>query len=253
MNSNVTVAELAARSLAAVGVFERLGIDYCCGGHRPLGDACREKGLDPDVVLRELDSASASGEAVDRDWASAKLQELVDHIVTRHHEYLKNELPLLAERLAKVFRIYNERYGPTLIGLPEVFGELRSELEMHMRKEEQILFPAIVAAERAVSSVGKIPPLPFGSFANPITMMEHEHDSAGQALSRIREITGNFALPDYACTTYRALMSGLQELERDLHLHIHLENNILFPRALQLEKPGTVHSFPNFFQDTETR
>jgi len=236
LESNQTVAEMAAQSLAAVGVFERLGIDYCCGGHRPLAEACREKGLDPEEVQRELGAAVASGKAVDRDWAAAPLRELAQHIVTKHHKYLKRELPMLSERLAKVYRIYNERYGPTLAGLPEVFEGLRSELESHMMKEERILFPAIASAEQAVATDGALPPLPFDTFASPISMMEAEHDGAGQALAQIRETTGGFAPPEYACTTYRALMGGLQELERDLHLHIHLENNILFPRTIELER-----------------
>ena len=233
--SSVTVAEIAASSLPAVRVFERLGIDYCCGGKRPLGEVCQEKGLDADAVQRELDAAASARESTDCDWKAAPLRELVDHIVGTHHEYLKREFQPLADRLEKVYRVYNERYGPTLTGLPEVYSGLRSELEMHMFKEERILFPAIVAAESAASSGAPLPRTPFGPLANPIGMMQAEHDSAGQALARIRTITGNFAIPDYACVTYRALMSGLQELEQDLHLHIHLENNILFPRATELE------------------
>jgi regulator of cell morphogenesis and NO signaling len=138
-------------------------------------------------------------------------------------------------RLDKVYRVYNQRYGPTLLGLPEVFAALRAELEMHMRKEEMILFPAVTAYEAAIQSGQALPPTPFGTVANPIHMMEAEHESAGQALAEIRRITAGFQLPEYACVTYRALMSGLDELERDLHLHIHLENNILFPRAQELE------------------
>lgn len=233
--SGVTVAEMAASSLPAVRVFERLGIDYCCGGKRPLGEVCREKGLDAEAVRRELEAAASARESTDRDWKTAPLRELVDHIIGTHHEYLKREFQPLADRLEKVYRVYNERYGPTLPGLPEVYSGLRSELEMHMFKEERILFPAIVAAESAASCGAPLPRTPFGPFANPIGMMQAEHDSAGQALARIRTITGNFAIPDYACVTYRALMSGLQELEQDLHLHIHLENNILFPRATELE------------------
>jgi regulator of cell morphogenesis and NO signaling len=134
-----------------------------------------------------------------------------------------------------VYRVYNQRYGPTLTGLPEVFASLKAELELHIQKEERILFPAITACEVAAASGQPLPRTPFGTVSNPIHMMEHEHESAGQALSQIREITNNFEVPDYACVTYRALMSGLDELERDLHLHIHLENNILFPRAESLE------------------
>ncbi len=236
MESSVTVADIAASSLAAVRVFERLGIDYCCGGKRPLAEVCREKGLDAGAVQQELDTAGKASEADARDWTTAPLRDLADHIVGTHHEYLKREFQPLADRLEKVYRVYNERYGSTLTGLPEVYAGLRSELEMHMFKEERILFPAIAAVEAAAAAGAPPPRTPFGPLSNPIGMMEAEHDSAGQALAQIREITGNFAIPDYACVTYRALMSGLQELEHDLHLHIHLENNILFPRATELER-----------------
>jgi regulator of cell morphogenesis and NO signaling len=122
------------------------------------------------------------------------------------------------------------------VGLPEVFAELRNELEGHLNKEETLLFPAIVAYERAAGANQPLPPTRFGTVANPIRVMEAEHESAGAALTSIREITGGFAIPEYACVTYRALMTGLQELEQDLHMHIHLENNILFPRAAELGK-----------------
>jgi regulator of cell morphogenesis and NO signaling len=230
-----TVAEIAAGSLAAVRVFEKHGIDYCCGGKRPLADVCRENGYDAAAIERELDAALNGPTAAERDWNTAPLGELIRHIVGAHHEYLRRELPAVQARLDKVYRVYTQRYGPTLIGLPEVFAALRSELEMHLQKEEQILFPAIAAYEAAVESGQPAPRTPFGAFANPIHMMEAEHDSAGNALAKIREITDNFHLPEYACVTYRALMSGLDELERDLHMHIHLENNILFPRAQRLE------------------
>ncbi len=231
----VTVAEIAANSLAAVRVFEKYGIDYCCGGKRPLADVCREKGQDAQAIQRDLDAALAGTEASIRDWNTAPLAELVEHIVTTHHEYLRRELPAIETRLEKVYRVYNQRYGPTLTGLPEVYAGLRAELELHIRKEEMILFPAIVASEAAVHAGRPLPRTPFGKVSNPIHMMEAEHESAGEALGKIREITRDFELPEYACVTYRALMSGLDELERDLHMHIHLENNILFPRAEQLE------------------
>jgi regulator of cell morphogenesis and NO signaling len=235
LSENTTVAELAANSLAAVRVFERLGIDYCCGGKRPLADVCKDKGYDPDLVGGELDAANAAPAAPERDWNTAPLSELIQHIVSTHHEYLRRELPAVQTRLDKVYRVYNERYGPTLPGLPEVFAGLRAELEMHIRKEEMMLFPAIAAGEAAVNSGRPLPRTPFGTVANPIHMMEVEHESAGEALANIREITGDFRLPENACVTYKALMSGLDELERDLHMHIHLENNILFPRAQRLE------------------
>ena len=236
LDSSVTVADIAAGSLAAVRVFERLGIDYCCGGKRPLAEVCGEKGLDAEDVQRELDAAASAPDAAGRDWTTAPMRDLVAHIVSTHHEYLRRELPPLTDRLAKVYRVYNERYGPTLIGLPDVLAGLRSELEMHTLKEERILFPAIVAAEAAAEAWRPLPANPFGSVRNPVRMMEMEHESAGRALAEIRTITRDFEIPDYACVTYRALMSGLEELEKDLHVHIHLENNILFPRAVEFER-----------------
>ena len=226
---------MAANSLAAVRVFEKLGIDYCCGGKRPLAEVCREKGYDAQAVERELEAAAEGTPEVGADWNTASLDELVRHIVGTHHEYLRRELPAIQMRLDKVYRVYNERYGPTLAGLPQVFADLRAELEKHTRKEEMILFPAIAAYEAAEQSGQPLPVAPFETVANPIHMMEAEHDSAGRALTEIRKITRDFELPEYACVTYRALMSGLQDLERDLHVHIHLENNILFPRAQKLE------------------
>ena len=230
-----TVAELAAMSLGAVRIFEKYGIDYCCGGKRRLEEACRRNGQDTEVLLQELVAAFHSQPAPEYDWKSAPLGALIEHIVAVHHEYLRRELPAIQARLDKVYRVYNQRYGPTLEGLPEVFAELRAELEPHIQKEEAILFPAIRAIEWAADSGMPLPKMPFGNIANPIRMMETEHDHAGSALQKIREITRNFEPPDYACVTYRALMSGLAELEADLHMHIHLENNVLFRRADQLE------------------
>ncbi|MGH9633071.1 MAG: iron-sulfur cluster repair di-iron protein [Bryobacteraceae bacterium] len=232
---NLTVRDIAANSLAAVRVFEKLGIDYCCGGSRPLADVCREKGFDTSAVQSELNAAMAGMQSADHDWGTAPLTELIGHIVRTHHEYLLRELPAIQTRLEKVYRVYNQRYSPALIGLPEVFKSLRAELELHLRKEEKILFPAIAAYEAAARAGQPLPAKPFGAFSNPIRMMEVEHESTGEALAAIREITRDFEVPDYACVTYRALMSGLDELERDLHMHIHLENNILFPRAEKLE------------------
>lgn len=234
-SENLTVAEIAKTSLAAVRVFEKYGIDYCCGGKRPLAVVCREKGRDADAVQHELDAAMAGAPAPERDWNTAPLADLVQHIVSTHHDYLRSELPAIQVRLDKVYQVYNQRYGPTLTGLPDVYEALRSELELHIRKEELMLFPAIVANEKAMNTGTPAPPTCFGTVSAPIHVMESEHESAGAALVRIREITNNFELPDYACVTYRALMSSLDELERDLHLHIHLENNILFPRAERLE------------------
>ena len=233
--NDVTVREIAANSLAAVRIFEKYGIDYCCGGKRPLHEVCRDKGYDFETLESELDAAMSAQPAAACDWSVAPLRGLIAHIVTTHHEYLRRELPAIHTRLEKVLRVYNQRYGPTLIGLPEVFSELRTELAIHIRKEEMVLFPTIAVYETAIRSGQPLPSMPFGPVSNPIQMMEEEHERAGEALAKIRRITRDFEVPDCACVTYRALMSGLDELERDLHMHIHLENNILFPRAQKLE------------------
>ncbi len=228
------VGEVAANSFPAVQVFEDYGIDYCCGGNQSIGDACRQKGIDSGALLEALRDRVAGSGSDGQNWQTAPLAELIDHIVAKHHEYLKLELPRLEQRLNAVYRAHRDKDDGRLARLPEIFFLMKDELELHMHKEEGMLFPAIEHAERA-ANVGWRTELPFGSLANPVRVMLAEHDSAGDALSQIRSTTRNYELPPYACNTYRALFQGLEELERDLHLHIHLENNILFPRALALE------------------
>jgi regulator of cell morphogenesis and NO signaling len=230
---NTTVRDLAASSIDAVRVFEKYSIDYCCGGKRPLDEVCREKGLDTQAVLRELSEARVRPSGEDR--ARTSLANLIAHIVSSHHEYLKRELPALSLRMAKVSAAHGQD-SAILAELAGTFEGLRTELEMHLRKEEMILFPAIERYEACVKAGVSAPPLPFGAMQNPIGMMEHEHDAAGAALAKIRELTNGYAVPAHACITYRALFEGLRELESDLHQHIHLENNILFPRAIEMER-----------------
>ena len=229
MMNRQTVGEIAAEAPASVRVFEKYKIDYCCGGKRPLEEVCRERGISPDAVLAEVEQAAAR--PTERDWSQAPLSELIHHIVSTHHEYLKAELPALDARLARVIQAHGAAHGDMLKSLQWVFNGVRDELLTHLRKEEVILFPAIEEAERAREEGRSPAPLPFGSLDNPIRMMMLEHDNAGEALSQMRNITGSYTLPADACGTFRALYSGLQEMEADLHQHIHLENNILFPRA----------------------
>ncbi|HNY40928.1 MAG TPA: iron-sulfur cluster repair di-iron protein [Bryobacteraceae bacterium] len=229
-----TLADVAALSLGAVRTLERYGLDYCCGGKRPFDEACLSKGLNPEAVLGEVERAQGAG-AQDRDWQTERLDVLVNHIVGTHHEYLKLELPALANRLAKVHSVHGPRDPEMLNRMVGVFGSLLAEMELHMHKEEAILFPFIEQYGRAETEGAPMPPVPFGSIANPIGVMESEHANAGDALGELRAMTKNYELPAYACTTVRTLYEGLQALEADLHVHIHLENNILFPRAIALE------------------
>lgn len=228
-----TVGEIAAQSLGAVKVFEKYGIDYCCGGKRSVEDVCREKGIDPAELNRALEQTAAAPDAT--DWNNATLRELIHHIVATHHEFLKLELPRLSERMRKVVAAHTSKDSATITELDSTFAGLRAELESHLGKEEHILFPAIERYETAFVRGLPLPPAPFGSIANPIAVMEREHDSAGAALLRIRELTRDFTVPEWACNTVRALWQGLAELEADTHRHIHLENNILHRRTLEME------------------
>ena len=222
-----TVGEIAAENPSAASVFEKHGIDYCCGGGRPFEAACREKGLSAGQILAEVEGARPAGEG--RDWTTAPLAELADHIVNTHHAYLRNALPALGQRLEKVIAAHGPNHGDSLLPLQNAFRGLVEELTAHMMKEEVILFPLIKRIEAGQ------PGSHCGSVNNPIRVMEYEHDSAANALREMRRVTGDYTLPQDACNTYRALFAGLREMETDLHLHIHLENNILFPRASERE------------------
>jgi regulator of cell morphogenesis and NO signaling len=212
-------------------VFEDLEIDYCCGGKRLLAEVCRERGIDPESLVETLtDIAAKSPQADASTWNSAPLAALCDDIQTTHHDYLRNELPRLSALIAKVVKAHGAHHGE-LAAVEATFSELRAELEPHMMKEECILFPSI----RYLENNGRAMQFPFGSLLNPIRVMVSEHDHAGDALARIRELTRSYAVPPGACNTYRVMLESLAELERDMHVHVHKENNILFPRAAELE------------------
>jgi regulator of cell morphogenesis and NO signaling len=235
MTTTTTLAEVAAKSLGAVRTLESHGLDYCCGGKQLFDEACLAKGISPESVMQEIEQVQGAN-TPERNWQTAPLGELVKHIVATHHEYLKLELPALASRMEKVHEVHGARDPENLNRMADLFGSLRQEMEMHMHKEEVILFPFIEQYGQAAAQGQPMPPVPFGSIANPIAMMEREHVGAGDALGEIRALTHDYRLPPYACSTVRALYEGLQALEADLHVHIHLENNILFPRSIALER-----------------
>ena len=211
-------------------VFEQHGIDYCCGGNRPLEEACSKGKIDAQAVLAELtEVVSKDGSQLQEDFSAKSLTEMCDAIVATHHAYLKRELPRLTQLVDKVASVHGDQHQ-WLNSLKASYDQLRDELNPHMFKEEQILFPAI----RTIEQSGQVPTFPFGSVDNPIRMMEHEHDVAGHALRDIRAASSDFALPEGGCNTFRAMLDGLRELEADLHGHIHKENNILFPQASRL-------------------
>jgi regulator of cell morphogenesis and NO signaling len=225
-----TVGAIVASRPALSRVFEAAGIDYCCGGKKTLASACREKGLDVNSIIAALEPNDVEGEESFVDAASMSLAELADHIEQTHHAYLRNELPRLMKLTQKVATVHgnNDR---RLQSVHEALVAFASELSSHMMKEEMILFPFIRRLEASNS------PVEFhcGSVANPIRQMEHEHQDAGDALAKLRELTDDYTPPDWACNTYRAMLDALAQLERDMHQHVHKEDNVLFPKALERE------------------
>ncbi len=229
-----TVREIALEQPSSIRVFEQFGIDYCCGGRKPLAEACVAGKLEVDTVIAALEAAAKTAAPIARNWSQASLESLSGHIVATHHAYVKKELPRLAELAIKVVA----RHGATKTELPviqAILARLDAELNQHLAKEESILFPYIVGLERAIADGSAKPHGCFGTVANPIAMMTQEHDAAGILLAEMRQLSHNFAVPADGCPTYHAFYDGLKDFERDLHQHIHLENNILFPRAIDLE------------------
>jgi regulator of cell morphogenesis and NO signaling len=229
-----TLGAIVGANYQAAAVLERYGLDFCCGGKRTLEEACAQRRVDPASVEGELGGLAghplSAGEP-DSSWDPA---ELTVHIVRRHHAYVRDQIPVIGRHLAKLARVHGDRH-PELHSVAVHFGQIAADLQMHMVKEEEILFPYIRALSTALTQGTPAPPDMFGTVRNPIRMMEAEHQSAGNELEAVRRLTGNFTLPEDACATYRVCFAELEAFDRDLRLHIHLENNILFPKALSLE------------------
>jgi regulator of cell morphogenesis and NO signaling len=204
----------------ATRVFSRHAIDYCCGGGRPLQEACEEKGLDTEALLGEVEEELETSDVLEESWDEAPLNDIIEHILAAYHAPLAEELPRLASMARKVLAVHGDKDRERLSEILDVYLGLKADLEQHMAKEEQILFPLIQSGQGALAN-------------GPISVMEREHDSAATALRRLRELTNDYEVPKEACNTWRALWHGLAALEESLHRHIHLENNILFPRALK--------------------
>lgn len=229
-----TVAEIVTENIATAAVFKRNGIDFCCGGKVKLEDICQKNHIDAKVVVEQLnkviDEPSKQKEDNPDNWS---LTELVDHIIAKHHAYIKENMPLILEFADKVAQVHGDG-APEVIEVASLAHGLSDELLPHMMKEEMMLFPYIKQLDENQQGT-PFQRAPFGTVNNPISMMEAEHDSAGEKLTRLHELTSAYQPPEWACNTYRALYHMLQEFENDLHIHIHLENNILFPKASALE------------------
>jgi len=239
LDSSRTVREIALEMPSATRVFEKLGIDYCCGGGKKLEQACQQANLAVEKVLTDLEQAEKSRAARGengRDWSREPLAEVIGEILKKPHAYVKAEIPRLTGLAEKVAGKHGEKH-PETIRVNELFTDLANELTMHLMKEEMVLFPYVIRLEEAiVANEPVLPPSCFGTVQNPIAMMVTEHDGAGNILRQLRETTGDYNLPEDACTSYRTLYNGLIEFEADLHQHIHMENNILFPRAIAMEQ-----------------
>jgi regulator of cell morphogenesis and NO signaling len=231
ISSQMTVREVAAQVPESTRLFETLQIDYCCGGNRPLTEACATAGVEVDIVMKQL-SALGKSTPTDTvvDFQKLSLTDLITHIVNTHHVFTKFEMDRLRALVTKVIGAHGANH-PELLTVGELFQRLYADLEPHMFKEEQVLFPYIVRMERAQSLLSA----PFGTVKNPIRMMMMEHDTAGDILRKLRAVTSDYRVPADACISYQTLYQALEDFEKDLHQHIHLENNILFPKAVELE------------------
>ena len=230
-----TLGEIAAKDLRKAQVFKKYGLDFCCGGKKTVKQACAEKGLDVTKIEQELQQADkipASRPLPYNDWS---LDFLADYIVNTHHSYVKKNLPDIVLYAAKVMKVHGGS-NPELVKILQLVEEVNAELLTHMVKEEKILFPYVKELVLVESSLQPLYAANFGTVQNPINMMEMEHELVGKNMDEIRTLTNNYLLPEDACASYSLLYRLLAEFEDDLHLHIHLENNILFPKALQLEK-----------------
>lgn len=229
VTDTTTVGEIVAGDFRTAAVFHEFGIDFCCGGRRTVADACRERHVDRDVVLEAIERTCVQPGSHPRfdEWEP---ETLVGFIVDNHHAYVRRALPSITAHAQKLAAVHGDRH-PELHEVARVADAVATEMTSHMAKEERILFPHIAALADAVRHGRPAPTSQFGPIDNPIRMMEQEHESAGAAMARIRELTGGYVVPEDGCTTYRVCLQELEAFELDLHAHVHLENNVLFPKA----------------------
>lgn len=228
------VKDIALSNPAARQILEEAGLDYCCGGGKALDEACLQADVSPDEILNRLRQNRRNVTPEDQNWIALPLSGLTRHIRERHHQYVREAIHRTQPLLDKVISKYGGKYA----GLGEIgrlFTEVSRDMIMHMQKEEQVLFPYVDALERAASKHESVEPPFFQTVRNPIHAMMKEHDAAGELIKRIRNLTSDYTAPAGACTSFKALYEALREFEADLHQHVHLENNVLFPRALEME------------------
>lgn len=229
------IGELVVQDYRTASVFKNHGIDFCCNGNRTIEEACDKKKADTAKLIEELEQAIVSENNSSTDYSSWPLDLLADYVEKKHHRYVETKIQEIKPFLNKVVKVHGAQH-PELAEIEELFNASAGELTMHMKKEELVLFPFIRKMAEAKANGQSIPTPHFGTVQNPINMMHHEHDAEGERFRKISELTNNYTPPTDACNTYRVTFSLLKEFEEDLHLHIHLENNILFPKAIQMEQ-----------------
>ncbi|WP_442590801.1 iron-sulfur cluster repair di-iron protein [Pedobacter sp. AW31-3R] len=233
--SETTIGEIVTKDYRTAQVFKSFGIDFCCGGKKTVAEVCERKGIDFKEVEKALQLTEQDAVGATHDYQSWSMTFLTDYIINTHHRYVKDNTLFITEIANKVARVHGDQH-PEVIRVAELFNQVGAELLSHLNKEEMVLFPFIKELDEVLQHGGSIPGSTFGTVSQPIQMMEAEHEHAGELLHEIREVTHNFTLPAGACNSYTILYKKLDEFENDLHWHVHLENNILFPRALAAEK-----------------
>ncbi|TVR82080.1 MAG: iron-sulfur cluster repair di-iron protein [Saprospirales bacterium] len=229
------IGELVAENYQTAKTFKKYKVDFCCQGSRTIEDACAKKKIDPAIMVEELNEVVAEKRSEVIDFKSWPMDLLIDYIEKKHHRYVEEQIAIIMPYLQKVVKVHGQ-HNPELIEIHELFAEAATELTSHMKKEELILFPYIKKLEAAKRARATVEPPQFITVENSIRMMMHEHDTEGERFRKISELSDTYTPPMHACNTYRVSFALLKEFEEDLHMHIHLENNILFPKAAQLEK-----------------
>lgn len=230
-----TIGEIVAGNFRTAQVFEKYGLDFCCGGKKTISDACDKHGVNADELINELQTVGINGNGKSTDYSSWEADFLIDYIINTHHAYITNALPSIYAHSRKVAGAHGENH-PEVIEIADYFSKVQEDLKAHMLKEEKMLFPYIKKLAEINRKKLDVQYPPFGTVNNPIKVMEAEHAEVGELFSKINKLSRNYTPPEDACTTFRVLFQELKEFENDLHIHIHLENNILHPKAIELEK-----------------
>jgi regulator of cell morphogenesis and NO signaling len=230
-----TIKSIVTGDYRAAAIFEKYSLDFCCKGGVTIDKACSEKNVDAASVYAELARLADASPENAPHFAEWPIDELIDYIVNVHHKYVRESIPVIYAHAQKVAAVHGANH-PEVIEIARHFATVAAELQNHMMKEERMLFPYIKSLVGAKRNGEDLTPPPFGTAQNPIAMMEAEHRAAGDELYTVRSLSSNYAPPEDACTTYRVSYQELQQFEQDLHHHVHLENNILFPKAIALEQ-----------------